>query len=134
MSNRGDIEDQIVSMLESAIAGLSASRGPEPPGRIEGSARRATVYQTTAEATRLDWGQNEISETYVVKCYWHSQITRDTRMDEWEAFEAAILADPRLSDVVTGTIQAYVSSADWGEAHEGQLVLMTAEITVGRVE
>lgn len=137
MSIQGDVEDAIWSKLSGAIAGLVRIDGPGSGPRAEGSARIAAIRKTSGTGTRLEFGQTTWSESFLVQLSWAAKsIDRETSALEWEAFRAALLADPDLALVATlPTLeQAWLSSELWGEAVDGHFRTMAATVTVERVE
>lgn len=134
MSLQSGIEQALADMLSKAILGLEATIGPKPVPVLEGSTRFASVRQTDASATRIEFGQSEIAENYRLTVYWSKLIARGDVFTEWATFRAALIADPQLGDTHTGVTDAYVSTTAWGEAHDAPHRTMQADVTIERVE
>lgn len=136
MSIQGDIEDALWAKLSGAIAGLVRIDGPGSGPRAEGSARFAAVRKTAGTGARLEFGQTAWTETFAVTVGWQVTLLRETSAAEWEAFRAALAADPDLALVATipSLEQAWLSSEFWGEAVDAHFRTLSATITVERVE
>lgn len=134
MSVQGDIESALETMIEGAISGLVAETGTRTQPEIEGDARAAIIRRTAGSGERLDYGQTRWSESFLVTVWWRSSVGRSTRIDEWEAFAAALLADQYLGGSIAGLEDAYLSETTWGEVSDGPFVTMVAEVTAVRIE
>ncbi len=136
MSIQGDIEDALWSKLSGAISGLVRIDGPGSGPRAEGSERIAAIRKTGGTATRLEFGDSLWVETFQLSLAWQVKHSRETAALEWEAFRAALLADPDLALVamIPTLEQAWLSSELWGEAADAHFRTMTATVTVERVE
>jgi hypothetical protein len=136
VSIQGDIEDALWAKVSGAIAGLVRIDGPGSGPRAEGSERVAAIRKTAGTGTRLEFGQTLWSESFGMTLAWQVKHARETCATEWEAFRAALVADPDLALVATiPTLeQAWLSAELWGEAADAHFRTMTATVTVERVE
>lgn len=137
MSIQGDIEAAIAGQVGLSIAGMQTSTGPTTVPRVEGSSRFAAIRQTTRLGTRLEFGQTFWIENYALTLFWAAKtIPRATIQAEWETFTTSLATVAQIGDegAIPTIEQAYLSATQWGEAHEGHFVTMSATVTVERVE
>ncbi len=135
MSIQAEIEAQLQVNLEAAIAGLIVHTGPiSVPQLVEGAERVASVRMLDGDANRLEHGQTEWTETYLISLWWSESIQRADVQTEWKAFTDQLQGDAQLGDAIAGLTDAWLSSVAWSEAHEAQHRVMTASVTVTRFE
>ena len=135
MSVQGDLEQAVATLLEANAVGYdNVVQGPMTQPQAEGYERRASVRVLGARGARLAYGQTQWTDTIAITCFWRDSISRATRIDEWETFRAALLADQYLGGAVLGVSDAYLTLEAWGEAKDGAFVVMSAEVEVERVE
>jgi hypothetical protein len=136
LSVQGDIEDALWTKVSAALSGVVRIDGPPTGPRAEGSERVGAIRKVSGVGTRLEFGQTAWSETFAVWIGWQVKHSRETCAAEWEAFRAALVADPDLALVATipSLEQAWLSSEVWGEAADAHVRTMSATVTVERVE
>lgn len=135
MSVQDDLEQAVATLLEANTVGYgNVTKGPLSQPQAEGYERRASVRVLGARGDRLAYGQTSWTDSIAVTCFWRDSISRSTRIDEWEAFRAALLKDQYLGGKVVGVVDAFLTLEAWGEATDGAFVVMSAEIETERIE
>lgn len=137
MSLQGDTEAAILALVQAALPAAIRIQGPTTQPRSEGSGRLISCRKVSSSATRLEFGQSLYSEAFALTCYWANTLARETAALEWELVRVGgFAATPQLGLVATvpGIEQAFIASETWGEAHDGQFRIMSASLTVERVE
>lgn len=135
-SAQASIEAALAVYVGIAIPSARVFTGPITVPRAEGDARTVSVRMTRAQGSRLDFSQTEFRESYEVTFYWAASLGRDVATDEWDAFRVLISGAPGLTlgNPPFGVERAFVSSMQWGEAHDGHFRVATSTIEVERIE
>ncbi len=135
MTIQAEIEAQLQLILEASIAGLIVHTGPiSTPQLVEGAERVAAVRMVEGTGNRLEHGQTEWTEAYLVSVWWSESIERADVQTEWKAFTDQLQGDAQLGDAITGLTDAWLNSVAWSEAHEAHHRLVSASVTVARFE
>lgn len=134
MSDQADIEAALVTLIDGLSLGFVMTQGPLSQPQAEGDARVGFVRFSESEGDRLAYGQTQWEESYQLTLFWRMTIARGTRLDEWESIRDALLADQYLGGAFVGLEDAYLSSSSFSESLDAHFSVVTATVTVSRVE
>lgn len=134
MSAQEDIETAAVAVVAAAVPTFQTRTGPRTLAQVEGFGRAAVVWFAESSTSRLEYGQNDLSESYVLLLVWPASVARDVRFEEWATISAAFLADQYLGGAISGLTDSWLGAADWGEPVDAGKHIMVASVEVARVE